>query len=124
MSSIHSEIFEQYERRVGSPPTASTAGEEAYQRLLRAFLTSQIAFERAQNLRQTVLFVLTAMSLARTAAPLGSIDGSRHLVPVVRRGPLHVDRRVPVGSPFERRASPSTCNGIAHYKDGAEEGNP
>jgi hypothetical protein len=31
--------------------------------LLRAFLTSQVGFERTQNLRQTLLFALTAASM-------------------------------------------------------------
>jgi hypothetical protein len=62
MSSVHSEIFKRFERPIGSPPRATR--DEAYRRLLRSFLTSQVGFERAQSLRQTLLFALTAMSLA------------------------------------------------------------
>jgi hypothetical protein len=58
MPIVRSEPVERFE---GRPPTAS---DEAYRRLLQSFLTSQVAFERAQNLRQTLLFALTATSLA------------------------------------------------------------
>jgi threonine/homoserine/homoserine lactone efflux protein len=61
MSTPHSEPAERFGGPFGCPPTAS---DEAYRRLLRAFLTSQVGFERAQNLRQTLLFALTATSFA------------------------------------------------------------
>ena len=58
MSIVQSETIES---ATSCPPTA---GDEAYRRVLRAFLTSQVTFERTQNLRQTLLFALTATSLA------------------------------------------------------------
>ncbi len=61
MSIPHSQPVERFEGPFGCPPTAS---DKAYRRLLRAFLTSQVGFARAQNLRQTLLFALTATSLA------------------------------------------------------------
>jgi len=56
MSTFHSETVEPCERSL-------TPSDEAYRGLLRAVLTSQVSFERAQNLRQTLLFALTATSL-------------------------------------------------------------
>jgi hypothetical protein len=58
MSTLHSGPVERFET------CAPVTGDEAHRRLLRAFLTSQVGFERAQNLRQTLLFALTATSLA------------------------------------------------------------
>jgi hypothetical protein len=50
-------------RPAEAPSRPPIAGDEAYRRLLRAFLTAQVEFERAQSLRQTLLFALTATSL-------------------------------------------------------------
>jgi hypothetical protein len=60
MSMVQFQATERFEGAIGCPPTA---GDEAYRRLLRAFLTAQVGFERAQNLRQTLLRALTATSL-------------------------------------------------------------
>jgi hypothetical protein len=59
MSSVQSETIERFEGATGCPPTA---GDEAYRRLLRAYLTAQVGLEHAQKLRQTLLFALTATS--------------------------------------------------------------
>jgi len=59
MRALHSETVERFGGSTGFP-TATT--DDAYRRLLRAFLTAQVGFERAQNLRQTLLVALTATS--------------------------------------------------------------
>src|SRR5262245_7923317 len=60
MSIVQSEIIERFGSTTDCSPTAS---DGAYRRLLREFLTAQIGFERAQNLRQRLLVALTATSL-------------------------------------------------------------
>ena len=59
MSVIQSRATERFEGATAWP----TASDEAYRRLLRAFLTAQVGFARAQNLRQVLLFALTATSV-------------------------------------------------------------
>jgi len=59
MRTIHSENVERFG---GSTAFPAATADDAYRRLLRAFLAAQVGFERAQNLRQTLLFALTATS--------------------------------------------------------------